>query len=64
MKLNAERFRIWRLLVGGECWGIFLVGGECLGNFMCVHVSGLWVSVNFIVWVYCVYTYNDNKLLL
>ena len=45
-------------------WGVlgdFLVGGECLGNFMCVHVSGLWVSVNFIVWVYCVHTYNDNK---
>ena len=38
------------------------MGGECLGNVMCVHVSGLWVSVNFVVWVYCVYTYNDNKL--
>ena len=38
------------------------MGGECLGNVMCVLVSGLWVSVNFVVWVYCVYTYNDNKL--
>ena len=52
--INFDFVEKWGLLVG-------TFSGECLGSLMCVHVSGLWESVNFIVWVYCIYTMTINK---